>query len=320
VSSQPFVSYAQNAEDVVLRRALRSVASGHYLEIGANDPTLDSITRSFYDSGWSGITVEPMAELAAAHRSTRPRDVQVEAVAGRPGIERAVLHEVDGTGLSTLDDELRDRHVHDGFSTHDVDVPSFTVDQILERSHHGDLHFVVIDTEGSERDVLSGFDLRRWRPWILVVEATIPNSNEPSHGSWEPGVLAAGYHFCLFDGLSRFYVADERADELATLLSYPANVLDNYIDHRELARRQRMEALIDEDLARRQRMEALIDDVIRWRSAALTRWAGAVARPPAPAPEGARAAALAAELAAIRRTVSWRITRPLRLARRVLPR
>lgn len=306
VSSQPFVSYAQNAEDVVLRRALRSVGSGHYLEIGANDPTVDSITRSFYDSGWSGITVEPMADLAAAHRTARPRDVQVEAVAGRPGVERAVLHEVDGTGLSTLDDELRDRHVHEGFTTHDVEVRSFTVDQLLERSHHGDLHFVVIDTEGSERDVLAGFDLRRWRPWILVVEATVPNSNDPSHDSWEPGVLAGGYQFCLFDGLSRFYVADEHADELATLLSYPANVLDDYIDHRELVRHQRM--------------EALTDDVIRWRSAALTRWAGTVARASAPAPDDARAAALEAELAAVRRTVSWRVTRPLRVARRVLSR
>ena len=300
------MSYAQNAEDVVIRRALRSVVSGHYLEIGANHPTVDSITRSFYDNGWSGITVEPMAELAAAHRNTRPRDVQVEAVAGRPGVERAVLHEVDGTGLSTLDDELRDQHVHAGFSTHDVEVQSLTVDQILETSQHGDLHFVVIDTEGSEPDVLSGFDLRRWRPWILVVEATIPNSNEPCHDAWEPGVLAAGYRFCLFDGLSRFYVADERADDLAKLLSYPANVLDNFIDHRNLARSQRL--------------EVLIDDVIKWRSAALTRWAGTTARASAPVAHDARAALLEAELAAVRRTLSWRITRPLRLARRVLPR
>ncbi len=299
------MSYAQNAEDVVLRRALHSLPSGRYLEVGANDPTIDSITRSFYDEGWSGITVEPMADLAAAHRAQRPRDRQVEAVAGRPGVQRAILHEVDGTGLSTLDDELRDRHAQAGFATHDVDVPSFTVDQLLEREDPADLHFVVIDTEGSEPDVLAGFDLRRWRPWVLVIEATAPNSNEQTHAAWEPGVLASGYQFCLFDGLSRFYVADEHSARLAPLLAAPANVLDDYIDHRELARLRRIEALTDE--------------VIRWRSAALTRWASAVARV-VPTVDDARALQLEAELVAVRRTLSWRVTRPLRLVRRVLAR
>ena len=33
-----FVSYAQNFEDVMLRRALRDVEQGFYIDVGANDP------------------------------------------------------------------------------------------------------------------------------------------------------------------------------------------------------------------------------------------------------------------------------------------
>ena len=56
-----FVSYAQNFEDVMLWRALREVTHGFYIDVGAADPDSDSVTRAFYDRGWSGINVEPVA-------------------------------------------------------------------------------------------------------------------------------------------------------------------------------------------------------------------------------------------------------------------
>ena len=55
----PMVSYAQNFEDVMLRRALQDIESGFYVDIGAADPDLDSVTRWFYSNGWRGINVEP---------------------------------------------------------------------------------------------------------------------------------------------------------------------------------------------------------------------------------------------------------------------
>src|SRR5579875_3806216 len=55
----PMVSYAQNFEDVMLRRALQDIACGFYVDIGAADPDADSVTRWFYEQGWRGINVEP---------------------------------------------------------------------------------------------------------------------------------------------------------------------------------------------------------------------------------------------------------------------
>lgn len=306
MTSAPFVSYAQNAEDVVLYRALGDLRTGRYLEVGANHPTRDSISRPFYDRGWSGITVEPMIGLVEAHRLERPRDTQVQAVAGRPGQDRAILHEIAETGLSTTVDGLRDAHVKAGFIAADVEVPSLTVDQILEQRQPGELHFAVIDTEGSEGEVLAGFDLRRWRPWVLVVEATVPNTNERSDAAWEPEVLESGYQFCLFDGVSQFYVADEHAEDLKRRLSFPANVLDNYIHYRELETRQLASSLADE--------------VIRWRSAALTRWAEAVSKTSQSDDARVVISSLRTELAATHRTLSWRVTSPLRAFRKLFPR
>ena len=47
VNAESFISYSQNGEDVVLMRALGHLGSGRYIEVGANDPTNDSVTRAF---------------------------------------------------------------------------------------------------------------------------------------------------------------------------------------------------------------------------------------------------------------------------------
>ena len=58
-----FVSYAQNYEDLMLWRALRHVEQGFYVDCGAYDPEEHSVTKAFYERGWSGINIEPVPSL-----------------------------------------------------------------------------------------------------------------------------------------------------------------------------------------------------------------------------------------------------------------
>lgn len=309
VPVEPIVSFAQNREDVVLWRALSGIGPGRYVEVGANHPTLDSVTRLFYDNGWAGITVEPEPGFAELQRAARPRDTLVEAAAGSHAGE-ITLHVVPGTGLSTVVDEVSERHSRAGLDHSDIVVPVRTLDDILADSGwtpEEDIHFLLVDVEGAEADVLAGLDLRRWRPWVLLVEATAPNSTEATHEAWEPGVLAAGYEFCLFDGLSRFYVAQERADALRAALSYPACILDNY---RPLAQSTAEHEVAD-----------LRAQVVHWRTLALTQWADALAEASGRSSGGdGEAEQLRQEIQALQQTLSWRITAPLRRAKLVATR
>jgi FkbM family methyltransferase len=307
------ISYAQNREDVVLWRALGHVPAGRYVEVGANDPRIDSITRAFYDRGWSGITVEPMHEFAEAHRAERPRDTMVEAVITEEATDVVVLHEIADTGLSSIVGTVGAQHLAAGASVIDKLVPARRLSDVLEQ-HGGldqDVHFMLVDTEGAEPEVLASVDLGKFRPWVLVIEATAPNSTVQTHSAWEADVIAAGYRFCLFDGLSRFYVAEEHAESLQRQLSYPACVLDSFVDVRAQA--------IWED------RQELIAEVRRWRAEALELWARhcelwARHSEPAPSSDLLRVrrdlAAAHDELLAIRSTVSWRVTWPIRAVRR----
>ena len=82
--------------------------------------------------------------------------------------------------------------------------------------------------------MLAGGDWKKWRPRIVVVEATEPTTTIPTHEKWEGILLGAGYLFAAFDGLNRYYVREEDAD-LAPVLAVPVNCLDDYTPH-ELSR------------------------------------------------------------------------------------
>lgn len=281
------VSYARNREDVVLWRALADVTPGRYVEIGANHPTTYSVTKAFYEHGWSGITVEPIEEYVLLHRAERPRDTQVRATVVAEPVDEVTLQEESGA-----------QEAHDG-SPHAETAPGRTLDQILDELdwRAQPTHVMVVHVGGAEADVLAGVDLRDWRPWVIVVESTAPRPTTPNPGTWEAGLLDAGYVFRLFDGVSCFYVASERDERLGGALSYPACALDPFID-------ERLRAV---ELDRDQTLE----DLRRWRAEALQKWAPGGDSADGPGDDQALALARA-EIAALRSSTSWRVTGPLR--------
>ena len=250
----------------MLWRVLRNVEAGTYVDVGAADPTIDSVTRAFYERGWSGLNIEPIPEYVDRLRAERPRDLTIGAGAGADA-GSADLAAVAGTGLSTLSATVRSEIEADAYDVESLEIRVDTLDSLLvEAGYDGrDVHFMKVDVEGYETEVIKGLDLRRWRPWVLIVEATHPRTGRPTHETWEPVVLEAGYHLCLFDGLNRFYSSPEHP-ELVELLSYPACVLDHPFlspPHRDaldelervLGEHAKLEAVHQELIAAYQRQE-----------------------------------------------------------------
>jgi FkbM family methyltransferase len=229
------VSYAGNAEDVVLLRAFADRRGGFFVDVGAGEPDSGSLTKNLVDRlAWRGVNIEPLPERFARLIEARPDDVNLRvAVSSRPG--RATFHRIlpapgldGGAGLSTLEPEIVEMHRRTGWGSEAIDVEVVRLESVLEEHAHPGFDLLKVDVEGSEAAVIASADLPRWRPRVVVVEATLPDTAIPSHGEWEPDLLAAGYVLTLFDGLNRFYA---RADEpvLAERLSVPANVTDRWI-------------------------------------------------------------------------------------------
>lgn len=229
-----FVSFAQNFEDVVLWRALGNQDSGFYIDIGAGHPSEDSVTKAFYDRGWRGINVEPVAEYFRALVEARPRDTSLEiAITNVAG--QATMNIFKSSGLSTLDDGIATLHEANGMQKEVRKVECLPLRQIVEKyvPPGQEIHFLKIDVEGLEKEVLQSADWKSARPWVILIEATYPNSQAPTHQLWEELLLKNDYIQAYFDGLNRFYVAKEHSD-LIPKLSVPPNVWDQFIRSADL--------------------------------------------------------------------------------------
>lgn len=274
---QRFVSYAQNFEDVMLWRALKHIDRGFYFDVGAYSPLEDSVTQAFYERGWRGINVEPYPPFHREFVIARPRDINLQIAAGEQ-TSNQTLFVIQRTGLSTLDQAQANERRKEGHSVLEqtVRVESLASLWAAYVAPLQPVHFLKIDVEGFEGQVLAGNDWAANRPWIVVVESTLPQTMSPSHEAWEAILTGAGYALVYGDGLNRFYVASERA-ELAAAFEFPPNVFDDFVRMGEVRAAER--ASVAEARAARAEMEI---DALRssrsWRMTAPMRAATGTAR------------------------------------------
>ncbi len=245
------ISYAQQGEDVLLNRLFPPDYVGFYVDIGASHPVNCSVTKHFYDRGWSGINVEPAAVFELL-RQRRPRDINLNVgVSQLPG--RAMLFDYpDAPGNATLSPAVAKDNERFPCTCVPREVEIITLAQLCERHvKERTIDFMSIDVENHEAEVIGGGDWRRFRPRVLVVEATFPHSGQPTFMHWEPILLDDNYHFAIFDGLNRFYVRKEDS-HLLERLNAPANSLDEYIPYHH-------KVIVDHFQAQLKQHQALLD-------------------------------------------------------------
>ena len=202
----------------------------------------------------------------------------------------------------------------------------------------GDLHFVVVDGPPAERIATIGQALPDTvRPWVLVLRdsaAAVPARTSPE--ILDP-FAAQGYELCLNDGVSLFLVDGGRPAAVREALSVPANVLDDVVYHRDLARDQLLADLDARLRATADRLDehdqANLAAVLEWRRFAVDAWSRAATAGRAAEVRNLRKQIelnfnhikvvdseidrLRDELDAFQHTFSWRVTEPLRRVRGV---
>jgi len=190
--------YNPDFVDLILYHVLKDVVEGTYIDVGANDPWCGSITKIFYERGWSGINIEPQKEYHDILQKDRPRDVNLCIGAGNCETE-LVLY-----GTSTLATMDRTLATEDTQTT----VKVMPLTEILNENlpSGADVHFCKIDVEGFEKQVLEGLDLSLYRPWIFAIESIDPRKKKPVFDRWEYILTDNGYSLALGDAYNRYYV------------------------------------------------------------------------------------------------------------------
>jgi FkbM family methyltransferase len=217
------LSYAQNMEDVLLARLFPERTDGFYMDVGGGHAVADNVTFHAYERGWRGVVVEPQASLAALYAYVRPRDIVVQALAGREVGELTLFEATTFHGLSTASASHADAAEAAGVAGRRVTKPVTTLADLAATHAPAVIDFLKIDVEGHEADVIDGNDWTRFRPRVVAVESVEPLSMLDASHRFEPALLSAGYRFAFFDNLNRWYVAEEATGEILPL--FPASTL-----------------------------------------------------------------------------------------------
>jgi FkbM family methyltransferase len=222
------ISFAQNSEDILLYRCFRDVATGFYVDVGAFHPEIASVTKLFYDKGWSGINIEPGKGIAAL-QAARPRDVNLAVAISDHSGEANFYEHPNDPGSSTLSPEVPPVIAERAGNRQLRRVSLLTLTQVLDAhapTRH--LHFLKVDAEGAETAVMAGLDLKRYRPEVILIESTEPYSTIRSTEPWNDILAAADYRLAYFDGINDFWVREESAERLLPEFAVPVNVLDGF--------------------------------------------------------------------------------------------
>lgn len=204
--------FAQDREDKRLYSALSHIKNGRYVDIGAYEPEFNSVTKVFYDDGWTGVNVEPNPRAFAMLQQERLRDKNVwAAVTWKQGPQ--TLYLTDRRGWSSLKPSVAEAAKNAGMTPKPIEVPTVT---LADAMPEGDIHFLKIDVEGAEEEVIASGDWKNKRPWVVVAEANVPQSGRTAyhHAEWDVYLRSRGYVFKLDDTLNRWYVAEEQVDNV----------------------------------------------------------------------------------------------------------
>lgn len=209
-------SYSQQGEDLFMYNLLKK-EKGFYVDVGANDSDRFSNTRLFYKQGWSGINVEPDAELFKKLSKKRTRDINLNIGIGK---ESSILtfYKIIPHTLSTFSKEDAEMSVRQGFRmVGTVDVPIERLEDVLDREAAGkEIDFISIDTEGLDMDVLRSNNWNRFRPHLICIESvvhTIDGRSNEKQDEHESYLTSLGYERIFNNGLNSIYEDKRYADE-----------------------------------------------------------------------------------------------------------
>jgi FkbM family methyltransferase len=197
--------FPYQAEERLKAEFINRSRPGFFVEVGAHEPQIGSQTWSLEQAGCNGVLVEPQPDLADTLRRVRRAHV-VAAVCSSPDNVGGTMTLYLSGWHSSVKPDLAVTGI---VPRRAIEVPARTLDDILiEAQAPAPIDFVSIDVEGHELEVLTGFDLARWRPRLLLVEDHI--TSLAAHHL----LTRAGYRLIRRTGENGWYVPAAAAPSL----------------------------------------------------------------------------------------------------------
>ena len=169
--------YSQGDEEIIIRDFFQDMRAGFFVDVGAAH--YRQLSTTYYlekHLGWSGIAVDALKEYGPNYAIHRPKTEFINvAVTDQSGGTISFYRSDAMRELSSLDRSVAQEHGkqwrNDG-STTEVTVPTRTLNELLDDRGIKRIDFLSMDIELSEPAALRGFDIQRFRPRLVCIEAS----------------------------------------------------------------------------------------------------------------------------------------------------
>ncbi len=162
--------YSERNEEPIIRHFFRDRRSGVFLDVGAYHYKNGSNTYYLErELGWSGIAIDANGEFARGYQEHRPGTRFFTFFVSDKSDEWADFFIVRDPGhltKSTAVPAFVSRR-----KTEEVKVPTITLNDLLEKLAVRKIDLLSLDIELWEPHALAGFDIEKYRPELVCVEA-----------------------------------------------------------------------------------------------------------------------------------------------------
>ena len=196
---RPHFEAANLEECRLVMEAFGFAREGFFIEGGANDPRLNSLSYPMERLGWSGILVDPLRACYEKLLKTRPRSRSFRcACVGPDKVGTITLHAPDPASVvATVEKNVDDFDIQ---YAHTETCDAVTLDSLVAQAKPAHVDFLSLDTEGTELDVLHGFDLARHQPRLILIEDKLYNLSKHRY------LTGHGYRLVKRTVLNNWYV------------------------------------------------------------------------------------------------------------------
>lgn len=164
--------HSSNAlEEAIIRDFFKDKPGGTFVDIGANH--FKNASNTYYLEtrlGWSGLAVDALDEFKDGWAKNRPKTKFFTAfIADKGDTEETIYVAKDAMQVSSSNRSFTEDE--EGAKTTPRKVPTLTLNQLLEREKVEHFDLLSMDIELAEPKALAGFDIEKYRPGLVCIEA-----------------------------------------------------------------------------------------------------------------------------------------------------
>ena len=170
-------SYSNWGIDMMADFFFRNKKKGVYIDVGCHHPFINNNTYPLYKKGWRGINIDLDYGSIDLFNYLRNKDLNIQIAVSNAVETKELYFYHNKAAKNTLS-------INNSKGAKEVKkIKTNTLNNIIENSifSNSQIDFISIDVEGHEQRVLEGFNLKKYKPSLVILELIQPEVKEFYH-------------------------------------------------------------------------------------------------------------------------------------------